>query len=451
MAYAAVNEFKRLANVKQNFSRRTYTLEEAQQAVIKAFGNREKDNNLILLKETCLENPRSRRELTEIIYNHLIDQGIYVEHIKDLKEVAAALYAEMYGYSIFQPYMDNSDYNEFYFNAHDDCWGIIGLERYKLPIKFRNEEHALNLLMRLTEGSRDGKVANDNRLSSTVLKDRTRIRWSIPAPAEAVSANFRKHSTEDMTRLTGEFLVQDKVMTRKVFSLLSGMAIVGVCYGIIGPGGVGKTALLRSILKEVHEYLHPRFLVSENGSELHLKTYLNLMGYDNVDVLSLQKWSGKGEGLQDIFTNFMQAKGEYLLQPEILMPEEVEITMAAKRRGHLMGPFTAHSYPDKLIGALADLYIQRFPSDRGAVMRTLYDDIQASCYYGIQITDRGKERRVFGVYEYVDQSCKSVFTWNPTSRDYDVSPIKNKELKEKLMQLRFVAPSIYEDLKGVLI
>ncbi|HJV47213.1 MAG TPA: ATPase, T2SS/T4P/T4SS family [Bacillota bacterium] len=451
MAYPAVIELKRLASTsrKRSYTRRKYSLEKAEELVQELIGKIE-GVNLYELTKKCLSNTKARKELTDIIYHMLIEHGIDVSGTTSVKEAAHALYAEMYGYSVFQKYMDDPTYNEVYTNAPDDCWGIIGLERYPIPVQFRDEKHAQKVLARLTENSREGKAAHDNRLNSTVLPDRSRLRWALPPVSDSVGFNIRKHTVEDMKSIMLDKYLDDGVMTKSVFSLLVGMAITGTCYMILGPGAIGKTALLRVILKEVHETISPRFLISENGAELNLKEYLLLLGCEKVDVHSLQKWSGDREGLAAIFANFMQAKGEFIIQPEVLMPEEVDNILMANRRGHVMGPSTFHSYPKKLLDALTDLYLQRYPSDRESVKRTLSDDILASCHYDVEYTSDGKKRRIIGVYEHVNGKAKPIYLWNPTSKSYEIFLIENEELKQKLANLEYVAPSIYQGVKHLL-
>lgn len=452
MAYAAVIEFKRLANKKRNYSRKKYSVERAEELVQKAIGDGQYEvKNLFELKRKCLVNIRARKELTDIIYNILVDQGIDVEGYVSVREAAEVLYAEMFGYSIFQKYMDNPNYNEVYFNAYDDCWGILpSLEREQLPIQFRDESHAKRMLERLTTNSREGKAAHDNRVNSTVLVDRSRLRWALPPVADQISANIRKHSIEDMKSITVDKYLQDGVMTRPVFYLLVAMAITGVCYGILGPGGIGKTALLRVILKEVHDNIAPRFLVSENGAELNLKEYLLLLGCSRVDVHAQQKWSGENEDLTSIFANFMQAKGEFIIQPEVLMPEEVDNILMAKRRGHTMGPFTFHSYPDKMLDALTDLYLQRYKADRESVKRMLSNDVLASAFYDVSYTEGGKKRLIKGVYEYVNGHNKPIFQYNSVNNAYELFVIQNEELRNKLSSLRYMAPKLYEEVRNLL-
>lgn len=451
MAFPAVIELKRLGSNKKTYVRRKYTLKEAEKMVQTVFGeNKVEIKNLYELKLKCLSHPRARKELTDAIYHILIDQGIDVEGNNDIRDIAESLFAEIFGYSIFQPYIDESAYNEVYFNGPKDCWAIKGLEREPLDIEFRDEDHALTMLQRLTENSRDGKAAHDNRINSTVLPGRTRLRWSLPPVADQVSANIRKHSEEDMKSISFDKFLQDHVMNRKVFSLLVGMGIMGACYGILGPGGVGKTALLRVILREVHEKMRPRFLISENGAELLLREYLQIVGIKDADVHSQQKWSGKNETLTNIFANFMQAKGEFIIQPEVLMPEEVDNILMASRRGHVMGPFTFHSYPHKFIDALVDLYLQRYTSDRESVVRTICQDVLASCHYDIIYSEQGKKRKIMGVYEHVNGQSKPIYQYDPYEDEYKEYGIENIELKQKLGNLKYISPSYYEEVKHLL-
>jgi Flp pilus assembly CpaF family ATPase len=449
MAYPAVIELKRLASKKRSYVRRNLSLEKAEELVQDLLGKVE-GLSLYELTKKSLFNPKARKELTDIISNTLVEHGISVTGTKSIKEAAQALYAEMYGYSIFQPYMDDPTYNELYCNSPGDCWGMIGLERHPLPVQFRDEKHSQKILARLTENSREGKAAHDNRLNSTVLADRSRLRWALPPVADAVSFNIRKHTIEDMKSIVLEKYLEDEVLTRPLFYLLVGMAVMGVCYAILGPGGIGKTALLRVILKEVHEAISPRFLVSENGAELNLKEYLQLLECEKVDVNALQKWSGDRENLNAIFANFMQAKGEFILQPEVLMPEEIDNILMANRRGHTMGPFTFHSYPHKLLDAMTDLYLQRYQADRDSIKRTLAEDILASCHYDVEYTSEGKKRRVFGVYEHHHGREKPIYLYDPQSRSYQVSPIENEELKQKLRNLAYVVPRLYQEVKHLL-
>ncbi len=452
MAYHAVADFKRLDSSKRAFSRRRYTLLQAEKIISETISQGLVElKRLNELKKTCLTNPHSREELTDTIYSILVDQGIDVDEIDSIQEAAEILYAEIYGYSIFQPFIDDPQYNECYFNTPWDCWGIVGLERKRLDIQFRDENHATELLKRLTDSSREGKAAHDNRLNSAVLADGIRLRWALPPVADHVSANLRKHTVEDMQGITPEKYIQENVMTRPVYSLLSGMAIMGICYGLLGPGGIGKTALLRVILKEVQDKIRPRFLVSENGSELNLREYLLLLGCKDVDVNSLQKWSGPRESLKDIFANFMQAKGEYIIQPEVLMPDEVDNILMARRRGHIMGPFTFHSYPNKFNDALTDLYLQgNRQADRDSIKRMLADDVVASCYYDVEYTPSGKKRRVYGIYEHINGNAKPIFEFNQNKGDYTVYPIENEELRKKLKQLKFIAPNNFKEVQFLL-
>ena len=451
MAFPAVAEFKKLGSQHRRFSRRAYSLLKAQEIVQEAFSKKEDIQNLNKLKRICLYDKRARKELTQSIYNILVDEAIEVDGISEIEKAAEVIYAESFGYSIFQPYIDNPRYNEVYFNNPWDCWVIEGLEREKIDISFRNDQHALTLLKRLTENSREGKAADDNRLNSTVLPDRVRLRWALPPLANHVSANMRKHTEEDMRLITPTKYITEQVMTKQVYSLLAGMAITGVCYGILGPGGIGKTALLRVILSEVQKVQAPRFLVSENGAELNLEEYLKILDHENVDVHSLQKWSGKNEGLQDIFANFMQAKGEYIIQPEVLYPDEVDNILMARRRGHVMGPFTFHSYPQKFIDSLTDMYLQRFQSSRESVKRTLADDVLASCYYDTEYKNKKKKRLVYGIYEHIgEQSVKPILEFNKKTREYDGFKIENVDLRKQLMSLEYIAPSLYMEVQHLL-
>lgn len=452
MAYHAVANFNRLSSQKRSFSRKKYSLVEAEKIISEENSKGVVElSRLNELKRTALSNPASREELTEIIYSILVDQGVDVEGTESIQEAAETLYAEIYGYSVFQPYMDDPQFNECYFNTPWDCWGIIGLERHSLDIQFRDEKHAEELLKRLTDSSREGKAAHDNRLNSAILPDGVRLRWALPPVADQVSANFRKHTVEDMKSITPAQYIQEDILTKQVYSLLAGMAIMGVCYGILGPGGIGKTALLRVILKEVQDSISPRFLTSENGAELNLREYLLLMGCKNVDVNSLQRWSGEREGFKDIFANFMQAKGEYIIQPEVLMPDEVDNILMARRRGHIMGPFTFHSYPHKFIDALTDLYLQgNRQSDRDSIRRMLADDVVGSCYYDIEYTSKAKKRRVFGVYEHIDGVAKPIIELDFGMKRYQVKPIENVELRKKMEQLQYISPAIYQEVTSLL-
>ncbi len=451
MAFPAIIEFKRLANSKKAFLRKKYPLEQAEVLIQKAIGDKQAEiKSLYELKKASLFDTRARKELTDEIYHILVDQGIDIDGFTTIRNAAEALYAEMYGYSILQPYMDDDCYNEIYFNAYHDIWGIIGLERQPLPLAFRDENHALKMLQRLTESSRDGKAAHDNRINSTILPGRVRLRWALPPVSDYVSVNIRKHTEEDMKSITGIKYLKDEVLDRKVFSLLVAMALIGVTYGILGPGGVGKTALLRVILKEVHERLHPRFLISENGAELHLREYLEIVGSERVDVTSLQKWSGEKETLHHIFANFMQAKGEFIIQPEVLMPEEVDNILMTSRRGHIMGPFTFHSYPNKFVDALTDLYLQKFKSDRESTKRTISQDVLASCHYDITYSNNGKQRKIIGIYEHVNDKVKPIFQFNMKEGKYDAYNIENEELVQKLSNLAYLAPDLYEEVRYLL-
>lgn len=451
VAYPAITEFKRLSS-KRTFSRRLYKLEEAERVIQDSFakGNT-KLAKLNELKAQALTNEKAREELTEYIFRTLVDYGVEVEGTESLPEASELLFAEMYGFSIFQKYMDDPEWNECYWNAPDDCRAIKGLERHPLPIQFRDEKHAEKLLKRLTEDSRDGKAANDNRLNSTVLTDGTRFRWSMAPLSPHITVNMRKHSEQDMRNITVEKYIQDNIFTRPVIALLAGMAVMGICYAILGPGGVGKTALLRVILKFVHETISPRFLISQNEAELRLREYLKLLGCENVDVMELQKGTGEREGLRYIFANLMQAKGEYIIQPEVLFAEEVDNILMARRRGHIMGPFTFHSYPFKLHHALTDLYLQSYQADRQSILSMISDDVLASCHYDIIYgPNQQKHRKMLGVYEYIEGKGKPIIDYNKATGNFEVYKIENRELHKTLSDLQYVSPELFEEVKQFL-
>lgn len=202
----------------------------------------------------------SRKKLVSEIERRLVED----ENIKNPQHVAAQIFANIYGYSWLQKYIDDPDVSDIDVLSYDSVMvrkrGVYSF----VESEFEDERQLARFLKYVV--IRNGGTINEARPHCRVADSANRLRINAciyPRNATGPSLTIRKHSMNalefDELRKMGMLSAQQEEIIRKACEDKKNILICG-------KGAAGKTTLLRAIIDSVGEM--ERILVCEKDAEI---------------------------------------------------------------------------------------------------------------------------------------------------------------------------------------
>jgi pilus assembly protein CpaF len=240
------------------------------------------------------ERQYARHLITQALTEYAIDQatrGAEPLEADREQELAAAVYARLYGAGRLQPLLDDESIENIDINGPTDVWVTYNdARRVRLDPVADSDEELVEILQVLASyaglNARPFDAANPEL--DLRLPDGSRLSAVMSATAHPC-VSIRRHRFLDVTV---EDLVANKTMSQEVADFLTA-AVRAQCNIVIGGGtNAGKTTLLRALIRETDPA--DRLVTVEKTLELALS--LNKAAHANIVEFEERRPNSEGQG-----------------------------------------------------------------------------------------------------------------------------------------------------------
>ncbi|RME06859.1 MAG: CpaF family protein [Anaerolineae bacterium] len=240
---------------------------------------------------------------------------------------------EVLGFGPIQPLLDDDSISEVMVNGPDNVYVERGGKLIKTDVKFRDDEHVLQIIDRiiLPLGRR---VDADNPTVDARLPDGSRVNAVIPPVAiDGPSITIRKFSKD---KLTVEQLIEFGSLTPEMAEFLRACVVSRLNIVISGGTGSGKTTLLNVL----SGFIPPdeRIVTIEDAAELQLHQ-------EHVVRLETKPPNLDGRGavtIRDLVRNALRMRPDRIIVGEVRGGEALDM-LQAMNTGHDGSLTTAHA------------------------------------------------------------------------------------------------------------
>lgn len=253
---------------------------------------------------------------------------------RKLLKLAQIVYQELYGYSILDELIFESEFNEVACNRYDYIWvQYKGIKR-RIPnrkFKFASEDYYRKIIEnRLTSTAREEMNAGEPFINCT-LKNGYRVTAARPPLSRSFTVNIRLFTYKDVKAELRNKFMEEKMM--KLIEILTRKGRRNIA--IIGEQGSGKTtAADELIIKNLDDDLS--IGLAEYTHELNIAD-----NYPDKNVVELQY--GKEFEPTDITEMFFRFNRDIVIYGEVRSPSEAFEMIKAMLRQARGSLFTFHS------------------------------------------------------------------------------------------------------------
>lgn len=367
--------------------------------------------NKEILENAMAGVPGAGKRAVEVIHDELKRLGIEVEGM-DLAHASYEIYKYAWGLGPIEDVYHDPSVNEIRVNASDQVYILRNLRNEKAKICFRDDEHVMKIITRITLHDRGVALNRSNPTIESMRKDGTRIAATCPPVTEHVTLVLRKPFSRVVT--PDEF-VKLGTLDEKTWLVLETLVAGRANVIIAGGTGSGKTTLLRTLFSATPS--NARTMVLETDRELFLGKL-----FPDRDIIEMEEHPEAGRTLGGLFKIVLRFSPNLIIVGEFRAAGEAKEAVRACLRGHDGSLATAHfGTPRETIEGTGKLLLEEgmnLPLDVAV-------SLVASAYH-VVVQMFGDSTRGMIKVESVTEVCPSVsgieyrdlVRWVPKGDDY---------------------------------
>ena len=278
-------------------------------------------------------NPEQMRsEVSAIIENILGADGVALSRTEQ-DNLTAKTISNMVGYGPIDPLLKDPTITDILVNGPNNVWGEIKGKMQKIAIKFRDEEHLLEICRRIAN-TMGRRIDESSPLLDARLPDGSRVHIAIkPVAYDGPYISIRKFASVPISL---EQMVANGNLSEASAVLLDIAAKIRLNIIVSGGTGSGKTTLLNAISQRIQP--SDRILTVEDTVELQLPQ-------PHVVALEARPPNVEGEGeitIRELVKNALRMRPERIIIGEVRGGEVFDM-LQAMNTGHDGSLATAHA------------------------------------------------------------------------------------------------------------
>lgn len=344
--------------------------------------------------QTILNQPNAdRREIQRIIErmtNEALQENPFAVPLGERNRFLNELTSEILGLGPIETLLKDENITEIMINGYDNIYveqkGLIT----KTNIKFRNEEHLMNIIDRIVS-SVGRRVDESSPLVDARLADGSRVNIIIPPLAlNGACVTIRKFAKD---KLTIDNLIEFNSISSSMAEFIKYCVEAKLNIIVSGGTGSGKTTLLNICSSFIPE--NERIITIEDSAELQLNQ-------EHLVTLETRPANIEGKGeitIRDLVKNALRMRPDRIIVGEVRTGEALDM-LQAMNTGHDGSMTTVHANsPRDLLSRLETMVLM---SGMELPLKAIRDNIASSIDLVIQIARlRDGSRKIVSITEVV--------------------------------------------------
>jgi len=245
----------------------------------------------------------------------------------------ASIAAELFGFGVLQPLLDDPDVNDVLVNAADEVYVDRGGELKRVDVRFDGAPQVAELAHRIAAGV-GRELTLERPYVDARMRDGSRANVVI-APIGGPTISIRKFSRLSIPlRGPAPSWTANGAITEEAADLLEQAVASRGNVLIAGPTAAGKSTLLRSLAGTIPA--NERIVVIEDTNELALP---------HPQVVRLEAQAGRESpiGTADLVANALRMRPDRIIVGEVRTPREAVALLDALTSGHDGSMTTIHA------------------------------------------------------------------------------------------------------------
>lgn len=255
-------------------------------------------------------------------------------------EQVEALCAELFGFGLLQPLLDDADITDVLVNSATDVFVERSGQLQRTDLRFRDAAEVSELAHRIAAGV-GRELTIERPFVDARMRDGSRAN-AVIAPVGGPTLSIRKFTRVSMAlRGPAPSWEASSGLTGAAADLLARVVAARGNVLVAGATGAGKSTLLRSLAGEIAT--NERLVVIEDTNELVLP---------HAHVVHLECVPGRdgGIGVADLVVNALRMRPDRIIVGEVRSPREASALLEAISTGHEGSLTTLHA--GSALGAL---------------------------------------------------------------------------------------------------
>lgn len=256
------------------------------------------------------------------------------------EEELEALCAQLFGFGVLQPLMDDADVSDVLVNGPTEVFA----ERYgrleRVTLRFRDAAEVSELAHRIAAGV-GRELTIERPFVDARMRDGSRAN-AVIAPVGGPTLSIRKFTHVSLAlRGPAPSWEATSGLSEPAADLLARVVVARANVLVVGSTGAGKSTFLRSLAAEIPA--DERLIVIEDTNEL-------VIPHDHVVHLECVPGRDGGIGVADLVVNALRMRPDRIIVGEVRSPREASALLEAISTGHEGSLTTLHA--GSCVGAL---------------------------------------------------------------------------------------------------